>query len=134
VLVATPSKYTSFQPLTGLSATSGLGSLTLVGDVTIIPTGQSMTSSVGTLDPADQVMGLTGLAATSGIGTLTIADQIVGLTGLAATASVGNVAPLAYEDITGTQSAGYSDVAASQSAGYSSVTATQNANYTAVND
>ena len=47
----------------------------------------------------------------------------MGLTGVSATASVGNVAPLGYEDITGTQSAGYS-----------SVTAAQTANYTAVND
>ena len=47
----------------------------------------SATSTVGALDPADQVIGLTGLTATSSVGALSPAD-VVGISGLSATASV----------------------------------------------
>ena len=53
----------------------------------------SATSTVGALDPADQVMGLTGLTATSSVGTLDPADQVMGLTGQSATSSVGALSP-----------------------------------------
>ena len=52
----------------------------------------SATSTVGTLDPADQTMGLTGLSATSTIGSLTTkSDATFTLSGLSATSSVGTV-------------------------------------------
>ena len=47
----------------------------------------SATSTVGALDPADQVMGLTGQSATSSVGALSPAD-VVGLSGLSATSSL----------------------------------------------
>jgi len=68
-----------------------------------------MTSSAGTIDPADQVMGLTGLSSTASTGVLTPAN-VMGLTGVSATASVGNVAPIGYERITCDQSGNYSRV------------------------
>ena len=77
-----------------------------------------MTSGVGTLDPADQVMGLTGLAATSGIGTLTLPDQIVGLTGQSATISLGEVSPLYTRDLNYDTSASYSNKTYNTSASY----------------
>jgi hypothetical protein len=50
--------------------------------------GLSATASVGTIDPADQTMGLTGLSATSTIGSLTAkSDATFTLSGLSATPS-----------------------------------------------
>ena len=97
--------------LSGLEATSANGSITVTSNPTIVPTGFGMTASTGTLDPADQIMGLTGVSATASTGSLTPAD-VMGLTGVSATASVSpiGVAPLGYERITATQSAGYSRV------------------------
>ena len=45
------------------------------------------------------------------MGSISPAD-VMGLTGVSATASVGAVAPLGYERITATQSAGYTRVTA----------------------
>ena len=66
-----------------------------------------MTSATGTIDPADQAMGLTGVSSTASVGAITPAD-VMGLTGVSATVSISpiGVAPLGYEAITGTQSAG----------------------------
>ena len=99
--------------LTGLSATSAAGSLTIASNPVIDITGLSMTSSTGALTPAD-VMGLTGVSATSTAGSFptgTPAD-VMGLTGVSATASVSpiGVAPLGYERITATQTANYTSV------------------------
>ena len=57
-------------------------------------------------------MGLTGLLATSSTGTIDPADQVMGLTGVSATASVSpiGVAPIGYQRITATQDANYSRV------------------------
>ena len=106
--------------LTGVQATSAVGTIEISTNPVIDLVGFGLTSSVGALAPAD-VMGLTGLGATSSVGSISPAD-VMGLTGVAATVNVGNVSPLGYESITG-----------DQSASYSSVTATQSANYTAVN-
>ena len=75
--------------ITGVSLTASIGSATMIGNVTVIPTGVSVTSSVGTLDPSDQVMGLTGIAATSAVGSITPADLAFGITGVSATIDVG---------------------------------------------
>ena len=74
--------------LTGLSATSTVGTLTTevkpgwgtldwgengwgTVESAVYPlTGLSATASVGALDPADQEMGLTGVSATSSVGSL----------------------------------------------------------------
>ena len=109
--------------LTGLGATSSVGSPTAISDVTLTPTGQSATSSVGsltidfsinvaltglsttssvgTITPAD-VMGLTGLALTSSVGSVVIsANPTVDLTGLSMTSSVGTIAPADVMGVTG---------------------------------
>ncbi|MFL2766056.1 MAG: hypothetical protein ACJ0DF_08255 [Paracoccaceae bacterium] len=44
-------------------------------------------------------MGLTGLSATSSVGTVDPNDQVMGLTGVSATASVGAPFIIAYENI-----------------------------------
>jgi len=75
--------------LTGVSSTASIGSATMIGNVTVTPTGLSITSSVGTLDPSDQVMGLTGIAATSAVGSITPADLTFGITGVSATIDIG---------------------------------------------
>jgi len=115
-------------PLTGLSATSAVGSptarsdytesltglstlQTAIGDPTVTsnptiqPAGLSATSAVGTITPPDQTMGLTGLAATSAVGAITPADQTMGLTGVSATVSVSpiGVAPIAWGRVTAEQ-------------------------------
>ena len=85
-------------------------------------TGVNLTSSVGTISPAD-VMGLTGLSSTaspgvlsvvsssnftltgvnsiSSVGSVNIADMVVGLTGLGTTSSVGSIAPADVVGLTG---------------------------------
>ena len=118
---------------TGQSSTSTVGSVTINFNIDVDLTGVSTTSATGALAPAD-VMGLTGLetesfigsvassqnpiitltglSTTASTGTIDPADQVMGLTGVSATASVSpiGVAPLGYERITATQSAGYSRV------------------------
>jgi hypothetical protein len=76
--------------LTGLGATSSVGAPTAISDVTLTPTGQSATSSVGTIDLDAQTIGLTGLGSTSSVGAITPAD-VMGLSGLGATSSIGAV-------------------------------------------
>ena len=56
--------------LTGVSATASVGSPTIIGNVTIAPTGISATISVGTITPAD-VIGLTGVSSTTFLGQIT---------------------------------------------------------------
>ena len=74
--------------LTGVSATVSLGNTEDSSNPIVIPTGLSMTSSAGSLAPAD-IMGLTGQSATTSLGTpsLTISFDIT-LTGISATSSV----------------------------------------------
>ena len=77
--------------LTGVSSTSGVGSISPVIDASFSLTAPSaITSSVGSLDPNDQSMGLTGQAITSGVGVLSPAD-VEGITGISFTASIGSV-------------------------------------------
>ena len=75
--------------LTGVSSTSSVGSPTIIGSAEFSISGQSATSSVGSIAPAD-VMGLTGVAATSAVGALSPAD-VVGISGVSATASSGSI-------------------------------------------
>ena len=60
--------------LTGLGATSSVGSPTVISNVTFSLTGQSSTSSVGSIDLDAQTMGLTGLSSTSSVGSIAPAD------------------------------------------------------------
>ncbi len=75
--------------LTGLSAQTAVGSLAVVVDNTLTLTSLSATSAVGSISPAD-VMGLTGLSATSAVGSISPAD-VMGLTGLSAETTLGSV-------------------------------------------
>ena len=69
--------------------------MTITSNPTILPTGLSATSSVGSISPAD-VMGLTGVSSTSSVGSLSPAD-IMGLTGqLATTLAFGEIGIQAY--------------------------------------
>ena len=95
--------------LTGISATLTVGTGIEITQTTIL-TGLSATVSVGAIAPTEMSVGLTGLSATASVGAIAPGD-VMGLTGISATLSVGQPGgPLAYEDITGTQSANYSDV------------------------
>ena len=77
--------------LTGVSSTSGVGSISPVIDASFSLTAPSaITSSVGSISPDAQAIGLTGQAATSGVGALTPAD-VMGLTGVSATVSNGSI-------------------------------------------
>jgi hypothetical protein len=79
--------------LTGLSATSSVGSITLPDQLMGL-TGLSATSTIGSLTAkSDATFTLSGLSATSSVGTLTAAAQIVGVTGLSATSTVGSLSP-----------------------------------------
>jgi len=59
------------------------------GDVTVIPTGQSLTSAVGAVDPDGIIQGLTGQAGTSAVGSLSPAD-VMGISGLEAEVNLGS--------------------------------------------
>ena len=74
--------------LTGVSSTASVGSPTVIGDITATLTGQALTSSVGSIDIAGQIVGLTGQSATASVGSISPADAI-GVTGVSATTSLG---------------------------------------------
>ena len=75
--------------LTGVSSTSGVGSVSHKIDATFTPTGVSATLSVGSITPAN-VMGLTGVSSTSNVGSISPAD-VMGPTGVSATFNVGDI-------------------------------------------
>ena len=75
--------------LTGLSAQTNVGSLAVIVDNTLTLTGLSAQTAVGSITPED-VMGLTGLSATSAVGSITPAD-VMGVTGLSAQTTLGSV-------------------------------------------
>ena len=76
--------------LTGVSSTASVGSVTNIISASFELSGQSFTSAVGTLDPADQVMGLTGQVSTSAVGSISPAD-VIGLTGVSFTSDIGSI-------------------------------------------
>ena len=75
--------------LTGVSSTSSVGSTTVIGSAEFSISGQSATSSVGSIAPAD-VIGLTGQASTSAVGSISPAD-VVGISGVSSTSSIGSL-------------------------------------------
>jgi len=81
---------TSVISPTGVSTTSSVGSLSFVIDSTPAITGVSATVSVGTVDPDQDIVGLSGFGLTSSVGTISPAD-VVGLTGVSTTSSIGDV-------------------------------------------
>ena len=121
--------------LTGVSSTASVGSVTNIISATFELSGQSFTSAVGSLDPADQVMGLTGQVSTSAVGSISPAD-VMGLTGVSSTSSVGSLSPADIMGLTGQQAT--ASVAAFGTASgfgiqaYSSVDTGSNSSYTDV--
>ena len=73
--------------LTGQSATSSVGSITPRSDFSITLTGQSATTSVGSL-VTEVAYILAGESATSSVGTISPTAMTIGLTGQSATSSV----------------------------------------------
>jgi hypothetical protein len=84
--------------------------------------------STGSLAPAD-VMGLTGLSTTSSVGTVDPNDQVMGLTGVSATASVGAPFIIAYENIDTGNNTSYSNVSTGSNTSYSDVATGSNTSY-----
>ena len=76
--------------LTGVSSTSGVGSFSFTIDATFTPSGVAATSGVGEIDPTAEIVGATGQAITSSVGSISPADAI-GLTGVSATFSIGSI-------------------------------------------
>jgi len=93
--------------LTGVSATSSIGDVQITRQEIIIPTGQSLTSSLGSLTLEIGVP-LTGVSSTASTGSITPAD-VVGLTGVQATTSVGDSGLILqyYRTLTPKVSSGY---------------------------
>ena len=87
-----------------------------------------MTGSVGSIAPGD-VMGLTGVSATSSVGTIDPKDQVVGLTGQEATTSVGSPFIIAYENIDTGSNTSYSNVSTGSNTSYSDVATGSNTSY-----
>ena len=80
--------------LSGVAITSGVGAIDPTAEI-VGPTGQQITSSVGSIAPADAI-GLTGVSATLSVGSVDIASNpVVSVTGQAMTSSVGSIDPLA---------------------------------------
>ena len=75
--------------VTGQEATVSLGDTTVIGDVSVTLSGQSLSSSQGSLSPED-IVGLTGQSATSSVGSLLPAD-VIGVSGLESTTTLGNL-------------------------------------------
>jgi len=76
--------------LSGLSATSSLGSLTSFSDHTLVLPALSLTSSTGLLSVDNHSIGLPALSATSAVGTISPAD-VMGITGLSSQTAVGSI-------------------------------------------
>jgi len=95
------------EGLTGVSATSSVGDVEVTREEIAIPTGQSLTSSVGSLTLEIGVP-LTGVSLTASTGSITPAD-VMGLTGVQATASVGDSGLILqyYRTLTPKVSSGY---------------------------
>jgi hypothetical protein len=79
--------------VTGLQATGNVGSVTVVTDQIIVVTGQEATGQVGSADASiDVIASVTGLEATGNVGSVTVTtDQVLLVTGLEATGNVGTV-------------------------------------------
>ena len=126
------------ESVTGVAATSAVGSVTVTGPANVSVTGIAATGGVGavTVDAAGQV-DVTGLAATSAVGSVTVTQgtgvtvaltgssatgrvgvasatgQIqVQITGLSATGEVGQVSPFAWNPIVPDQTANWVEIAA----------------------
>ena len=112
--------------LTGQAITASEGAESIqIGAVEIIlPTGVSATVSVGSIDPIPMIVGLGGQAVTSSVGSLTPAD-VVGLTGVSGTVSVAG-----FGTASGFGIQAYSDVDTGSNSSYTNVATGSNTSYT----
>ena len=101
-------------------ATTAVGTITTNAEDLIDITGVGATSSVGSLTLEIGVP-LTGVSATASVGTISPAD-VVGLSGQEAVSSVGNVAPLGYGDVDITGNTSYNGIDVSGNTSYTDVT------------
>ena len=103
--------------ITGVSATSSVGDLTIDNTELIFLTGVSSTASVGSVTVDDMAVGLSGVSATFSVGSITPAAMTVGLTGQEITTSVAGFGVStgfgiqAYQDVDTGVNITYSDVA-----------------------
>jgi hypothetical protein len=111
--------------ISGVSATASSGSITINSSPVVIPTGQSATASVGSIDPLAIVQGLTGQAITSAVGSTTVDQIALGLTGQSATVSVA-----AFGTASGFGIQAYSDVDTGSNSSYTNVATGSNTSYT----
>ena len=74
-------------------------------------------------------MGLTGISFTGSLGSIIPADQVMGLTGQEATVSVGAVNVKAYADIDTGSNTSYSDISTGSNTSYSDVATGSNTSY-----
>ena len=95
--------------LTGVGATSAVGTLTLSNDSKIVPTGVAATGAIQTVAVTgfeiDVSEVLESVSATGAVGTVTISNTAT-LSGVSATASVGTVEAKPTEAITGVSATG----------------------------
>ena len=90
---AVPSQLDIPEQIQGIAITSSVGSIE-PGEFVVGLGSQAITSSVGSLSPAD-VVGLTGQEITSGVGSPDIgAVELINLTGVSGTLSVGDIDPI----------------------------------------
>jgi hypothetical protein len=90
---AVPNQLDIPEQIQGLGITSNVGSIQ-PGEFVVGLSSQVITSSVGSLSPAD-VVGLTGQEITSGVGSPDIgAVELINLTGVSGTLSVGDIDPI----------------------------------------
>ena len=113
--------------LTGVSATSNVGGVTIGSSPVVNLSGQQATVSVGSIDPLAIVQGLTGQSVTSAVGSVTVADLVLGISGQSATVSVAGFGTStgfgiqAYSDVDTGSNISYSDVATGSNITYSDV-------------
>jgi len=144
--------------LTGVSSTPGVGSVSFVINATFALTSpgainvsggsldpteeivgvssSAITSAVGSLSPAD-VIGLTGVSATFNVGSVNIAaNPVINVTGQAATSSVGSISPADVMGLTGVSTtsavAGFGTATGFGIQAYSDVDTGSNTSYTNV--
>ena len=107
--------------LTGQSAATAIGDPTVTSNPTVQPVGVSATTAVGSVVTVIGVP-LTGVAATSSVGSITISTYTaVELTGQSATITLGNLGIQHFQDIDTGSNTSYSNVATGDNTTYTDV-------------
>ena len=113
--------------ITGVSATISIGTLE-IGPISLVDlTGVAATSAVGSLTPAD-VVGLTGIAATSAAGSIAPAD-VVGLSLDAINALQGEGGVQAFANINTGSNGSFSNIDTGSNTSYSNASTGSNSSY-----